>query len=349
MTRTVTIKDVAAALGLSPATVSRALADNPRIPEVTRARIRETASRLGYTVNRAAQSLVRGGGTGFVGLVLSDPGYGREDSYLSEFITGLGKGLSDLDTDLFVSAIPDGKSELSVIQNIVRSQRADGLVLARTSEADPRVDFLLQEGFPFVTHGRVTGDVLPFSWVDTDGAAAFAEAFGMLYDLGHRHFGLLTVEEPMMFRHHRTEGLRAAVEAKADPHVRLTIATAPRFVARRRAEVIGEMLTRTDRPTAVLCLFDGLALTVLAQAAAMGLSVPGDFSVIGFDNITSAAHVQPGLTTFDSDTLECGRRVAQMLVERIATGVGAPARSCLIAPRLILRGSHGPAPILPPD
>jgi LacI family transcriptional regulator len=185
--------------------------------------------------------------------------------------------------------------------------------------------------------------------VDTDGQAAFAEAFALLHGLGHRHFGLLTIEEPMTFRQHRTEGLRAAIEAAGDPAVQLTIATAPRYAPQRRAEVIRAMLSRPDRPTAVLCLFDGLALSVLAEAAGLGLSVPADLSVLGFDNITSAAHARPGLTTFDSDTIEGGRRLAQMLVERIATGVEAPARSHLIAPRLILRGSHGPAPQRPPD
>lgn len=349
MPRSITIKDLASALGISAATVSRALADHPRIPESTRARVRETAAALGYTANRAAQSLVRGSGTGFVGLVLTDPGYGRDDSFLSEFITGLGKGLSDLDTDLFVSAIPEGKSEHSVIENIVRSQRADGLVLARTSEADPRVDFLLRQRFPFVTHGRVEGEVNPFPWVDTDGTSAFAEAFDLLYSLGHRSFGLVTIEEPMMFRQHRTEGLRAAMEAKGNPSVSLSIATAPRYAPQRRTEVIHALLARSDRPTAVLCLFDGLAFTVLAEAGALGLSVPADLSVLGFDNIASAAHARPGLTTFDSDTIEGGRRLAQMLVERIAVGVEAPARTHLIAPRLILRGSHGPAPQRPPD
>ena len=109
------------------------------------------------------------------------------------------------------------------------------------------------------------------------------------------------------------------------------------------------MLARPDRPTAILCLFDGLALSVLAEAAAMGLAVPGDISVIGFDNIASAAHARPGLTTFDSDTLDGARCVARMLVERIAAGVDAPAQTHLIRPRLILRGSHGPAPVRPPD
>lgn len=344
MPKSATIKDIASALGVSPATVSRALSDNPMIPPATRARVREAADALGYSANRSARQLVKGGGSGFVGLILTDPGYGREDSYLGEFITGMGRGLADLNTDLFLSAVPQGQSELSVIANIVQTRRADGLVLARTSEADPRVEFLLSRRFPFVTHGRVLRDDTPFPWLDTDGASAFAEAFDMLYALGHRRFALVTIEEPMTFRHHRSEGLRAAIEARGDPTVTLSVATAPRFDPARRQQMVQSMLRRDDRPTAVICLFDGLALSVLSEAAALGLTVPHDLSVVGFDNITSAAHAQPGLTTFDSDTVEGARMLARMMVERIETGVDAPAQSKLIHPRLVLRGSHGPAP-----
>lgn len=344
MTRGKTIKDVALALGLSAATVSRALAGNTRIPEDTRQRVIRMADELGYVVNRAAQSLATGRSAGFVGLVLTDPGYGREDSYLGEFISGLGTGLAGFGADLFLSAIPQGQSELSVIRNIVSTRRADGLVLARTAEVDRRVDYLLEQGFPFVTHGRVLRDEGLFPWVDTDGEAAFAEAFDLLHTLGHRRLALMTIEEPMTFRLHRTEGLQRAIEARGDPAVSLDIVTAPRHDAALRRDAIRRMLSVPDRPTAVLALFDGLALSVLAEAEAAGLSVPGDLSVIGFDNIASAAHARPGLTTFDSGTVEGGQMLARMLVERIATGVEAPAQSMLIRPRLVLRASHGPAP-----
>lgn len=344
MSKGKTIKDVALALGVSPATVSRALAGNTRIPEDTRQRVAQMADQLGYVVNRAAQSLVTGRSAGFVGLVLTDPGYGREDSYLGEFISGLGKGLTEFGVDLFLSAIPQGQSELSVIRNIVSTRRADGLILARTAEIDKRVEYLLDQRFPFVTHGRVLRDEGLFPWVDTDGETAFAEAFDLLYSLGHRRFALMTIEEPMTFRLHRTEGLQRAIEAKADPSVSLKVMTAPRHDPGLRRNAIQRMLAEPDRPTAILGLFDGLALSVMAEAGAMGLRVPTDLSIIGFDNIASSAHARPGLTTFDSDTVEGGRMLAQMLVERITAGVEAPAISTLIRPKLVLRGSHGVAP-----
>ena len=338
-----TIKDIARALGLSASTVSRALAGHARIPQATQDRVRQLADELGYVPNRAAQSLVAKRNSGFAGLVLTDPGYGREDSYLGEYISGLGHGLGESGIDLFLAAIPEGQSELSVIRNIVTTRRADGLILGRTSEVDPRVDYLLEAGFPFVTHGRIATEVQPHDWVDTDGFTAFGEAFDLLYGLGHRRFALLTIEELMTFRMHRTEGLMRAIERRGDPSVRLTVATSPRYDAARRKQVIRDLLSAEDRPTAVLAMFDGLALAVLRTAEELGLSVPGDLSVIGFDNIASAAMARPGLTTFDSDTFDAARESARMLVARIRDPE-APQMTRLVRPRLVLRASHGPAP-----
>jgi LacI family transcriptional regulator len=338
-----TIKDIARALGVSPSTVSRSLTGHGRIPEQTREKVRTVALQLGYAPNRAAQTLVGKRNSGFAGLVLTDPGYGREDSYLGEFLSGLGQGLGGEGFDLFLAAIPQGQSELSVIRNIVASRRADGLILGRTSEVDPRVDFLTAAGFPLVTHGRVATGAAPHSWVDTDGFIAFGEAFDLLYALGHRNFALLTIEEPMTFRLHRTEGLLRAIERRGDPGVSLGIVTSPRYDTARRRRVIHDMLTASPRPTAVLALFDGLAMAVLQEAEALSLSVPGDLSILGFDNIASAAMARPGLTTFDSDTFAAAETCARMLVARIANPRGEPMTQ-LVRPRLVLRSSHGPAP-----
>lgn len=338
-----TIKDIARALDLSVSTVSRALSGKGRIPDVTRTRVQDAARELGYSPNRAAQVLVGKRNSGFAGLVLTDPGYGREDSYLGEYVSGLGHGLAEAGVDLFLAAIPEGQSELSVIRNIVATRRADGLILGRTSEVDPRIDFLLDAGFPFVTHGRVATDTARHDWIDTDGFTAFGQAFDMLYALGHRRFALLTIEEPMTFRLHRTEGLTQAMERQGDPQVSLTIVTSPRYDAARRTQVIRDLLCADDRPTAVLAMFDGLALAVLREAEGMSLSVPGDLSVIGFDNIASAPLARPGLTTFDSDTHAAARESARMLVARIKDPQAAPMKR-LVQPRLVLRASHGAAP-----
>ncbi|MFT4148773.1 MAG: LacI family DNA-binding transcriptional regulator [Paracoccaceae bacterium] len=335
-----TLKDLADQLGLSTATVSRALSGHPRISEETRERVAAAARDAAYVPNRAAQSLASGRATGFVGLVTCDPGYGREASYLGEFVQGLGQGLHERGVDLFLSFQADPEAEMAAIRNIVRTRRADGLILGRTAEADPRIDWLLTQGFPFVTFGRTAAEPAPFDWVDTDGAAAFAQAGQMLYALGHRHFGLITIEEGMTFRRHRSEGLARAL---AGTDARLSVATSPRYDATLRRRAIHQMLTAPDRPTAIVALFDGLALAVVEEAQVLGLRIPQDLSVIGFDNIHAAEHCRPALTTFDSETMAAARELATLLIARMADPK-APPNHHLIVPRLVLRNSHGPAP-----
>jgi LacI family transcriptional regulator len=337
-----TLKDLAARLDISVATVSRALAGNDRIAAATRERVAEAAREIGYVPNRAARALVSGR-SGFVGLVLPVRGHGVEDMFLGQFVSGLGSGLARHGMDLFLAAVPEGRTELSVIEHLVEGRRADALVLARTTEDDPRVAYLARRGFPFVAHGRVMDEGLPYAWTDTDGEAAFAEAFELLYGLGHRRFGFVTITEPMTFRRLRAAGLTRAVARRGDPAATLMTVASPRFDRDRRAAEVRRLLDRPDRPTAVLGLFDGIALTVLEEAARLGLAVPGDLSVIGFDDIPGAAVAPPGLTTFDASIHDCADGIADMVARALAAP-DAPPETRLVRPRLVARGSHGPAP-----
>jgi LacI family transcriptional regulator len=337
-----TLKEVADALGLSVPTVSRALGGHSDIALRTRERVAAKARELGYVPNSAGRMLVSGR-SGFVGLVLPIHGRTFVDSYLGEFVTGLAEGLVSKGMDLFIATAPEGHSELAVLRHVVDSGRADGVVLIRTAEDDERIRFLSQRRFPFVSHGRVREPKEPHHWLDSAGEHAFAQAFEILYDLGHRHIGLVTIDDPMTFRHIREEGLASAIARRGDPSVRLTVVRSPRFDSAARGRSIHQLIATDDRPTAVIGLFDEIALAVLEEAARLGLSVPNDLSVIGFDNLVASAFAPPGLTTFDQATRESARTIARMIHQVISD---PPARSVthLMEPTLIARGSHGPAP-----
>jgi LacI family transcriptional regulator len=337
-----TLKELADKLDISVATVSRALAGHERIAKATRERVAEAARRYGYVPNRTARALVSGR-SGFVGLALPARTAGEVDPFLGEFVCGLSRGLARHGADLFLAAVPEGADELSVLTHIVEGRRADGLVLARTAEEDARVAYLAGAGIPFVTHGRVARPPPGHSWIDTDGAAAFAEAFERLYALGHRRLGLATIAEPMMFRRLREQGLAAAIARRGDPAVTLTTATAPRFDRAARVESLRALLARPDRPTAIIGLFDGLAVAAIEAALALGLSVPRDVSVIGFDNTAVSAHTSPALTTFDAAIDAAAGQAADMLAEIMAAPPVAPLTR-LVRPRFVERASHGPAP-----
>ena len=337
-----TLKLLAQELGVSITTVSRGLAGHSDVALKTRERVEEAARAHGYSPNRAARALVSGR-SGFVGFVLPVRGPNLVDSFLGEFITGLGEGLVSRGNDLIIATAAEPSLELSVLRHMVDSGRADGMVVNRIAETDPRVSFLMERNFPFVTHGRVLDETARYNWLDTDGGHAFGEAFDMLYDLGHRHFGLVTINEPMTFRHLREDGLTEAITRRGDPRVKLDVATSPRFDRGARVAAINRLLQAPSRPTAIIALFDELAITVMEEAIRAGLDIPRDLSVVGFDNTLSSGVAPPGLTTFDAQTRQAAREISEMLIQVIEKQPEEPLTR-LIKSVLVPRASHGPAP-----
>lgn len=336
------LRQLSAALGLSNATVSRALTGHPSVAPDTRVRVTEKAAELGYVPNVAGRMLVSGR-SGFAGLVVPVRGANLMDAFLGEFVTGLGAGLSAHGSDLLIATVTEKQKELNVLKRLVESGRVDGLVINRTAERDDRIDYLRAANFPFVSHGRVLEPDRNLHWLDTDGAAAFGEAFDMLYALGHRRFGLLTIEDPMTFRYYREAGLRNAISKRGDPDVSLVVQSASRFDCEGVKRATERLLSCDARPTAVIGLIDDLALEVLATAQRLGLSVPKDLSVVGFDNVAAAAFVRPGLTTFDQDIRASATHLSEMLITIIKDRPDEPLTH-LIRPKLVARASHGPAP-----
>jgi LacI family transcriptional regulator len=338
----VTLRELAARLDVSVGTVSRALSGDPAIALKTRERVAEAAKEYGYVPNLAARQLVSGR-SGFVGFVMPVRGPNFIDSYLGEFLTGLAEGLVEHGMDLIIATVPTGRSELSVLRHVVESGRADGVVVPRIGEADERLSYLMERNFPFIAHGRLLDSSAKFNWLDADSVSAFGEAFDLLYDLGHRHFGLVSISDAMTFRHLRERGLRDAIARRGDPTVVLDVASAPRFDRGATVAAVNSLIHAPRRPTAIIGLFDELALTVMEEAARAGLSIPRDLSVVGFDNITASAYAPPGLTTFEARTRESAREIASMLVQVIEKKPSEPLTR-LVAPKLVPRASHGPVP-----
>jgi LacI family transcriptional regulator len=342
MSKRQTLKQLAEALDLSVATVSRALGGYEDISLRTRERVAAKAREIGYVPNSAGRMLVSGR-SGFVGLVLSAHGSALFDSFIGQLVMGLGEGLAAHGCDLFLSIASEGQNELEVIKKLVDSGRADGFVLIRIAEDDERVHYLKSRGVPFVTHGRMADGNNDHAWLDTDGAAAFAEAFERLHDLGHRRFGLVTIAEQMNARLQREAGLARAIAARGDSSVELQVVRRSRDEMAAIRSDVAKLLSGPDRPTAVLGLFDELALIVIQEATRMGIAIPDELSVIGFDNVAAAALASPSLSTFDQDVSGSARTLARM-IHQVMNPSGEPPAGILRIPKFVARASHGPAP-----
>lgn len=337
-----TLKALATTLDLSVTTVSRALGGYSDVAPVTRARVLEAAANANYVPNSAAKMLVTGR-SGFVGFMLPLRESATLDPFLGEYIAGLSTGLSERGRHLFMVTVPDNESELEVLKHVVESGRADAIVLTRIAEQDERVEYLIKRGVPFVTHGRTVSESAEYSWIDTDGFKAFSDTFDWLYELNHRRFGLLSIVESMTFRTHRENGLRHAMKFKNDPDVDLQVCHVPRFDKQEIILLVRDLLASAHRPTALLCLTDELALCVLEQAALMGIQVPEQFTVIGFDNIPEAKYASPALTTFDQSTRHAAQQMSSILLD-ILDGNDNTTQT-LITPSLMKRDTHAVAPI----
>ncbi|MEO1223830.1 MAG: LacI family DNA-binding transcriptional regulator [Pseudomonadota bacterium] len=346
--RRIGLKDLAAELHLSVTTVSRALAGYPDVGSETRGRVRSLAARRGYVPSRVGRAMVSGD-TGLIGVVLP-PAESRlsskstfADVFLGPLMAGLCQRLQEAGRQLVITT-QRTRHVAALVRTIDRCQ-ADGLIVAdRTFVHDDRVAHLTERNVPFVVHGRVMGDPSSYAWSDTDGASAFGDATRRLIALGHRHFGLLTFEPSLMFARVRRDGLLAGLRAHGLRLRADAACTVTRSDDKSVERACATLLNLTPRPTAVLCVTDALAIKLVQMAAERSIAVPGELSVIGFDNVPASAYARPGISTFDQHIRQSACDIADLMICQLSDPTTSSG-SRMIRPAFVPRRSHGPAPI----
>jgi DNA-binding LacI/PurR family transcriptional regulator len=233
---------------------------------------------------------------------------------------------------------------------LVQSALVDGFVVYCMGDDDPRLDAILERRLPYALIDHAPGSAERTVNIDDREAARATAAH--LTALGHRRFGIVlgwdnphvTAAGALQAMHYHVDrarlgGWRDALEAAGVEWGAVALASASGFTRETGRAAGGKLLDRADRPTAILALSDLQALGVLRAAAERGIDVPGDLSVVGFDDIPQAAAATPALTTVSQPHEEKGRAAVRLLV------AGAdPADSVLLPCRLVVRASTGPAP-----
>ncbi len=334
----VTLKDLAARLGLSITTVSRALAGYGDVAEATRQRVLQAAQQMGYVPDVTARRLQKGH-TDTIGFVIPTFGPRFSDPYFSELLAGIGNEASRRNFDLLVSTRPpDTPEEEAAYRRMIEGRLVDGLLLVRTRVKDRRLAFLAEIGFPFVAFGRSDLEV-DFPYVDEDGFRGFELAGQHLIDLGHRRLAFIAAPENLMFSKYRRAGMEAVLQ-------RNSLSLPPEFciisdlTQRGGFEAMNQLLDLSPAPTAVVACNDLMALGALSAAQARSLVVGRDVAVVGFDNIPLAQHSHPPLTTVRQPIYDIGRQICDMLICLIQ-GEELTERHILLEPDLIVRESSG--------
>ena len=335
------ISDVAAALGMTKGTVSRALNGYPDIAESTRLRVRRKAEAMGYRPLAQAQG-IRTGRTRTIGLVLQTDRPGAQRPFLSDFLAGITRAASAEHWTLTVATSPGGEAMQTTLERLVLERKSDGFILPRTYCDDARMRLLREMGVPFVLFGRVA-DPEGCAWFDILGEKAMHEAVLRLAAYGHRRIGFVGGAEEYNFAHLREEGYRAGLaEAGLEADERLILGGAMLRAEGMRATL--RLLQQPLPPTAIVFAVDMAALGAYDAAEEAGLTIGQDLSVISYDGIPEGGWADPPLTTFSVDSRMAGARLARLLIRRVRGEAPEVLRETALA-ELQPGGSDGP-PVL---
>ncbi len=336
--RHVTISDLARHLGVAKGTVSRALNNYPDVAPETRSRIALAAEELGYRPSSIARKL-KSNRVDAVGIVLPMADNLIADPFLSEFLDGVSHALDQRGQDLLVSTASSIESTVHVYERLIAERKVDGIVVTRTRTDDPRINFLRDRGFPFVTHGQCG---LPggFASFDIDNERAFIEAVGHVVALGHRRIGYVGGPSAYNFSRLRLSGFRKGMVNAGLTLDEDLIVECPldQEAGRRGANIL---VHRPNPPTAILCASDWLAIGAIRALRELNLRVGTDVTVIGYDGIPVGAFVDPPLTTYSQTMREAGAKVAGMLHD-VINGAEPDSLSSMGEAFLVKRDSDGP-------
>lgn len=332
----VRIEDVAAAAQVSMKTVSRVLNREPNVREETREKVMAVVERLRYVPSLSARSLA-GNRSFLVALLYDNP----SGNYLMEVMSGVLAACEAHDYAMLMSPLESGGSEMIAhLDALIRRTQPDGLVLTPPLTDLPELlEHLQGVGMPFSSispRDRSQG-----IGVGMDETRAACDMVMHLVSLGHRRIAHIAGHVAHGASGWRLAGYRQALkDAKIRFEASLVVQGEFSFESGVRAA--RRLLARADPPTAIFAANDDMAAGVISVAYERGLSVPGDVSVCGFDDIPLASQISPPLTTVQQPTREMGRLSTLGLLAAIRDPeAGAMAT---IPYTLCVRASTGPAP-----
>ncbi|WP_150239668.1 LacI family DNA-binding transcriptional regulator [Nocardiopsis quinghaiensis] len=334
--RVVGITEVARHAGVSPGTVSNVLNRPERVAEATRLRVESAIAELDYVRNSSGSSL-RSGRSASVGLLVLD--------VTNPFFTEVARGVEDeaAESGLAVVLLNSAEAHERQQRNVrlLAEQRAAGAVVMPVDDDLSDLLWLNRQGTSWVAldRGDVAEDV--GCSVSVDNHAGGMAAGRHLIGLGHERVTFLTGPFAIEQVRRRHEGLRAAFEeAGMDPGTAVRVVEQPLLNPAQGERAVDTILAGgpRQRPQAVFCANDQLALGVMKGLGQRGLRVPDDMSVVGYDNVDIADLVHPGLTTVAQPKYELGRAAMRLLDSELNEADHVHER-VLFTPELVVRGS----------
>ncbi|WP_071392961.1 LacI family DNA-binding transcriptional regulator [Bacillus tuaregi] len=333
----ITIKDVAKAANVTPSTVSRVIADNPRISTKTKKKVRQVMEELGYQPNYKARNLASRT-TQTIGLVMpnsTDKVF--QNPFFPEVIRGISKMAHMKEYAILFST---GEMEDEIYDGVVRmvqSGRVDGVILLYSRMNDKVMAFLEEKEFPYTVIGKPPYAAEKISHVDNDNFSAAKEVTEYLLQLGHRKIAFVGGNTSLMVTQERQRGYETALQ-EAGMVICDQYLVHEDFLIEGGKQAISELLALKEKPTALVVVDDLMAFGIINTLEKMGLRVPDDMSIVSFNNLLFSELSQPPLTTVDIKIFDLGYHAAKSLIEMI-THPDEPAKRIIVPYHMTERSS----------
>jgi len=336
----VTIKDIAAQAGVSPSTVSRVCNDNPSISKETRDRVRKVMAELGYEPGIPA-AVPAVNSIHMVGIVLPPS---LISAYRNPFFLETVRGISEFcNPHGVVTAIVTSANDeeaMAAVKKLASTRQIDGFILLYSKQDDPVVEYLCEEGILYVVVGTPQQFRSQTVCIDNDNLSASREATDFLCELGHQRIGYLGGSSSFFHCRDRKAGFQLSMMQHGlgiDPTICLEIVNA----ANEGTDRIQALLSREDRPSAILTDDDILALLLEQQCFNLGLRIPEDISILSFNNSLYTSMTATPLTCVDVNSFQLGFEAASQIINHVENP-NLMATKILVPHRFIDRGSCCP-------
>lgn len=331
-----TINDIAKAAGVSPSTVSRAIANNPRISEETRKRIFQLMESMNYHPNMIARSLANRS-TKIIGVVVAGTTEKAfQHPFFPEILRGIASGAYKKDYQILISSVNSAIEEKQAVNRLAKSGMTEGIILLASRVEEPSIPELMKINFPFVVVGRPRNE-REVNWVDNDNFELGYNMTRHFIELGHERIAFLGVSSEFTVTLDRMKGYKRALADHGIP-VNDRLIVEGRFVDDTGYRLMKELLDKGIIPTGVIVCDDLLAFGAIKLLNEKGLRVPQDIAVAGFNNVPLDDYFDPPLTSVDVNAFSLGAKAFDMLLSNINSEIKSTSRA-IVPGKLIIRKS----------
>lgn len=310
----ITIKDVAKAAGVSTATVSKVMNNSPSIPEVTAERIKKIMEELDYHPNKRAQNFARQSTRTVLMAVHFHKNLAFENPHLFEIMTGLQKALNDKNYSLNLVNVTK-ENCMDVLGDVIARKSVDGIVLHISVVSRELEKVILKEEFPHIVIGCPEHKT-QLCWIDNNNVLSGEIATEYLYKRGYTKLAFLGGSKLDKGSTDRLEGFMNMCEAKL-----LKVPKEYVFYGESTIESgmegMGKLLELKNKPQAVVCANNNMALGAMYYLSDKGLKAPDDIGIITFDAFPYTKITRPRLTTVDIDVYDMGKLAGELIIRKI--------------------------------